>query len=71
MKIQITNEAHHAIRNVAIGEFSQQGTRLPDGAWEVDISTPVYERLLEVRFEGETMSDCIIRLVNYSHGRFQ
>lgn len=66
--INITDEAHRAIRSRAEGEFTQTGTRRADGSWDVPLAEDVIERIESVQLQGETLSDVILRL-SHTAGR--
>jgi hypothetical protein len=39
------------------------GRRLPNGNWQTPINAETWQRLQKVRLQGETISDCIIRVM--------
>ncbi len=62
IKLTITREAHNAIRAAARNEFHDTSRENPDGTLTIRISMEVLKGLVEMRQEGETSSDTIIRL---------
>lgn len=63
-KLLLTDEAHRAIRGAArSGSYKETGVRRADGTWEVPVDEDTLDRIQSHMFEGETLSDCIIRAV--------
>ena len=60
-EIEITDEC----RALMAAEFSFEQTvrRSGNGAWQVQIDAETWQRLQKVRRPGETISDCIIRVI--------
>ena len=69
-KIHITDEAARAIRGAATapGGFQQTGHQRPDGSWDVPVEEDTLDRIQVALLEGETISDCIVRIVATSKG---
>jgi hypothetical protein len=66
MKINITAEAHDAMVRVAELPFVPgTATRRADGSWDIEIGEDTLERLHGVTFEGETISDALVRLIEF------
>jgi hypothetical protein len=58
--IEITEECRALIES-ALGPAT--GRRLPNGNWRIPINEVTWERLQQLRRQGETISDCIIRVI--------
>jgi hypothetical protein len=43
--------------------FKQAGRRLPNGNWQMPVDAETWTWLQKVRLHGESMSDCIIRVI--------
>ena len=43
--------------------FEETGRRLPNGNWQIPIDAATRQRLEKLRRQGESISDCIIRVV--------
>lgn len=65
---RISARAYDLIRGRAIYEFKQTGRQLPDGSWEVPFSDDTLDRVEEVRLAGETLSDCLERILSTPKG---
>jgi hypothetical protein len=61
-EIEITDECLALIESSA-EPLPRDGRRLSNENWRVPIETNTLQRLQEVRLKGETISDCIIRVV--------
>jgi len=59
--IEITEECRALI--AAEFPFDETGRRLPNGKWEISIDANTWQRLQRVRLNGESISDCIIRVI--------
>ena len=59
--IEITEECRALI--AAEFPFNETWWRLPNGKWRMEIDAETLQRLQEVRRRGETISDCIIRVI--------
>jgi hypothetical protein len=59
--IEMTEECHALI--VAELAFEPIGRRLPNGNWQVPIDGELWQRLQKLRRRGESISDCIIRVI--------
>ncbi len=70
-KLIVTKEAMDAIRAKAEGQFKQTATLLPDGTWELFVSSETFFRLKEIAHPNETMNDTIIRLLNTAGKKLQ
>jgi len=59
--IEITDECRALIAT----EFSVDETaqRLKNGNWRIPIDAETWQRLQKIRLRGESISDCIIRVV--------
>ena len=59
--IEITEEC----RALMAAEFplEESGRRLPNGNWELPVDAETLRRLQKVRRCGESISDCIIRVI--------
>ena len=43
--------------------FEQTGRRLPNGNWQMPVDAETWKWLQKVRLHGESMSDCVIRVI--------
>ena len=59
--IEITEECRALI--AAEFPFDTTGRRLPNGKWQIPIDAETWQRLQRVRLHGESISDCIIRVI--------
>jgi hypothetical protein len=59
--IEITEEC----RALIAAEFplEQTGRPLPNGNWQMPVDAETWERLQKVQRDGESISDCIIRVI--------
>jgi hypothetical protein len=65
--IEITEECRALIASVI---EPPTGRRLPNGNWRTEIDEATCHWLQKLRLQGESMSDCIIRLaINNLHKR--
>jgi hypothetical protein len=60
--IEITEECRILIVGAA-EPFRQTGQRLPNGNWQIPIDAEMRQRLEKLRRQGESISDCIIRVI--------
>ncbi len=60
-EIEITEECRTLI--AAEFPFEETRRRLPNGKWQIQIDAETWQRLEKVRRNGETISDCIIRVI--------
>ena len=60
--IEITEECRLLIEG-ATEPFRETGRRLPNGNWQVPIDAATRQRLEKLRRQGESISDCIIRVI--------
>ena len=60
--IEITEECRVLIEG-ATEPFRETGRRLPNGNWQIPIDAATRQRLEKLRRQGESISDCIIRVV--------
>jgi hypothetical protein len=61
----VTDEAMRLIRSAARGNsFKQTAVREGDG-WRLEVTDDTAERLEAIRLQGESISDCIVRLVSF------
>ena len=61
-EIEIAEECRVLIEG-ATEPFRQTGRRLPNGNWQIPIDAATRQRLEKLRRQGESISDCIIRVV--------
>lgn len=59
--IEITEECRSLI--AAEFPFEETGRRLPNGNWQMPVDAETWKRLQKVRLHGESISDCIIRVI--------
>jgi hypothetical protein len=59
--IEITDECRALI--AAEFPFEETWWRLPNGKWQMQIDVETWQRLRKVQRHGETISDCIIRII--------
>ena len=59
--IEITEECRALI--AAEFPFEETRQRLPNGKWRMQIDAETWQRLQKVRQNGESISDCIIRVI--------
>jgi hypothetical protein len=67
--IEITEECRALI--AAEFPFEETRQRLPNGKWRMQIDGETWQRLQKVRRNGESISDCIIRVIivtRHKHG---
>ena len=59
--IEITDEC----RALIAAEFTleESGRQLPNGNWQLPVDAETLRRLQKVRLHGESVSDCIIRII--------
>ena len=50
-------------RRAAEFPFEETGRRLPNGNWQMPVDAEPWKRLQKVRLHGESISDCIIRVI--------
>ena len=60
--IEITEECRVLIAS-ATEPFQQTGWRLPNGNWQITIDATTRQLLEKLRRQGESISDCIIRVI--------
>jgi hypothetical protein len=60
-EIEITEECRSLI--AAEFPFEEPVRRLRNGEWRMQIDAETWQRLQKVRRQGETISDCIIRVI--------
>jgi hypothetical protein len=60
-EIEITEECRALI--AAEFPFEEPVRRLRNGEWQMQIDAETWQRLQKVRRQGETISDCIIRVI--------
>ena len=61
-EIEITDECLALIES-STESLPREGRRLPNGNWRVPIDAKALQQLEKVRLKGETISDCIIRVI--------
>ena len=66
-EIEITEECRALI--AAEFPFEETVRRLLNGEWQMQIDAETWQRLQKVRRHGETISDCIIRVIIISQYR--
>jgi hypothetical protein len=59
--IEITEECRALI--AAEFHIEQTGQRLPNGNWRMPVDMKTWTWLHKVRLQGESISDCIIRVI--------
>jgi hypothetical protein len=59
--IEITEECRALL--AAESPLEEIGQRLPNGNWQMPVDAKTWERLQKLRLRGESISDCIIRLI--------
>ncbi len=62
--IRLSARAYNMIRAKARYEFVQTGVQLDDGTWDAPFSDDTLDRVEEVRLAGESVSDCIERILS-------
>lgn len=60
LHIEITEECRALIESAV---ESPTGRRLANGNWQIPVNDVTWERLQQLRRQGETISDCIIRVM--------
>ena len=60
--IEITEECRVLIAS-STEPFQQTGRRLPNGNWQITIDAATRQLLEKLRRQGESISDCIIRVI--------
>ena len=60
-EIEITEECRALIS--AEFPFEETVRRLRNGEWQMQIDAETWQRLQKIRRQGETVSDCIIRII--------
>ena len=66
-EIEITDECRALI--AAEFPFEEPVRRSRNGEWQMQIDAETWQRLQKVRRHGETISDCIIRVIIVSQHR--
>ena len=64
--IEITEECRALVES-AVGPLT--GRRLPNGNWRAPVNEVTWERLHQLQREGETISDCLLRVLIALHQR--
>lgn len=59
----LSTEACDAIRAQALHEFHSTAEARDDGMWDVPFSEEVADRLEALRFDGESDSDLMLRII--------
>jgi hypothetical protein len=59
--IEITEECRALI--AAEFPFEETVRRLPSGNWQMPVDVETWRRLVNLRRDGESISDCIIRII--------
>lgn len=68
--VNISEEAHRAIRAAAQHDFNETGLRCPDGTWDIPVQEETLAKMQRAAFPGETLSDTIIRaMANMSRAK--
>jgi hypothetical protein len=60
-EIEVTDECRDLI--AAECPSDETGQRLPNGKWQIPVTEETWQRLQKTRRRGETISDCIIRII--------
>ena len=69
-KVIITNEAYRMVESFTRAGFAVRGgMQRPDGMWEVPLSQDVIDRLNDWVWDGETLSETIIRVCRAVQGQ--
>ena len=48
-------------------EIDETARQLPNGNWQISIDEETWRRLQKVRLRGESISECIIRVIIITH----
>ena len=48
-------------------EIDETARRLPNGNWQIPIDEETWRRLQKLRLRGESISECIIRVMIITH----
>lgn len=68
--LKVTREVRDMIRaasNSPLG-FRDTGHDTPDGEYEFPVEQETYDRVMEKRLPGESISDCLQRVLLTQHG---
>lgn len=68
MRVVLTKEAASAIRAASVFQFKDTAQPLSPETVEVEMSEESHARLLEASLPGESISDCIVRVVSLTVG---
>jgi hypothetical protein len=60
-EIAVTDDCHDLIAAEFL--YDETGRRLPSGKWQISINEETWQWLQKLQRRGETISDCIIRLI--------
>jgi len=67
--ITVTKQCHDLIQANARLPFKDTATRLPSGNFSIPLNQNTYERILEQKFNGESLSDALIRILSTQNGK--
>jgi hypothetical protein len=66
--LHVSETAHRALADAAIYPWYETGRRQEDGSWLIPVDDEVAERLDEVRLDGESDDDLIMRMIREHRG---
>ena len=70
MKIlTVSNATYLALAGLSINGFSSPGVSQPDGSWRIRVEDDTWERLDQLRLQGESDDDVIARMIRGYLGR--
>lgn len=68
-ELVITREAFGLIRAHAEHSFKDTSTVLSNGDHKIEVDDEVYEKILEFSFQGESVSDTLVRMFAFMDGK--
>jgi hypothetical protein len=68
-RIRVTQEVYGLIIAHATLSFNDTSKVLPGGVHEFDVSEDILDRITECMFEGETVSDMLMRMFAHVDGK--
>lgn len=66
--IHLSDATHRLVIEHAENPFHVTGERQPDGSWAVPFNDDTFNRLSQLRMEGETFDDVIVRMFGLRAG---
>ena len=66
--LHVSETTHRALADAAIYPWHETGQRQADGSWLIPVGDEVAERLDEIRLDGESDDDVIMRLIRRHRG---